>query len=172
MTPTTREIAFALRQGRYILLSDETGLSMACDPQHAEAVEKLLEIRQDLIPAPIPTLLIADSGMLNLYVRPIPEIAWDLIDFAENPLTVLLPGGVNLPEAFQPQVPVRKALSEPVKQLIGALGRGILVLPFETLEWPVGLNEPDLTWGKAPAKVQLPRIMELGPNGEVAFLRK
>ncbi|WP_266367710.1 Sua5/YciO/YrdC/YwlC family protein [Tellurirhabdus rosea] len=172
MTPTTREIVFALRQGHFLRLADETGLSMACDPSHAEAVEKLLEVRQDLVPPPLPTLLINDSGMLNLYVRPIPEVAWDLIDFAETPVTVLFQGGVNLPEVFRPQVPLRKVLSEPVRQLIGALGRGLLTLPFESLEWPVGLNEPELQWGKAPAQPHLPRIMELGPKGEVAFLRK
>jgi len=172
MTPTTREITFALRQGQFVQLADETGWSLACSPEHAEAVEKLLEVRQDLVPAPLPTLLIQDSGQLNLYVRPIPEVAWDLIDFADKPLTVLLRGGVNLPEPFQPQVPVRKALSEPVRQLIGAFGRGILTLPFETTDWPIGLAEPNWQWGKLPEKAQLPRVMELGPNGEVAFLRK
>jgi len=172
MAPTTRELVFALRQGFFLWLADETGLSMACDPSHAEAVEKLLEIRQDLVPAPLPTLLIADSGMLNLYVRPIPDVAWDLIDFAENPLTVLLQGGVNLPDVFRPQVPVRKALSEPVRQLIGALGRGLLTLPFESLDWPAGLDEPANRWGQLPTKPRPPRIMELGPKGEVAFLRK
>lgn len=172
MTPTTRDIVFALRQGRLIQLADETGLSLACDPSQEEAVEHLLNVRNDLVPAPLPTILISDSSQLNLYVRPVPDVAWDLIDFAERPVTVLLPGGVNLPQPFQAQVPVRKTLSEPVRELIGALGRGILALPFETREWPIGLAESPISWGDLPAAIQLPRVMELGPNGEVAFLRK
>ncbi|MGV3558064.1 L-threonylcarbamoyladenylate synthase [Larkinella arboricola] len=172
MTPTPRDIVAELRQGRLIQLNDETGVSLACDPGHAEAVQHLLDVRKDLVPAPLPTILIIDSGQLNLYVRPVPEVAWDLIDFAEKPLTVLLSNGVNLPEAFRAQVPVRKTLSEPVRKLIGAFGRGLLALPFEGTEWPVGLSQPTVSWGDLPAQVQLPRIMELGPKGEVAFLRK
>ncbi|MFC5409545.1 L-threonylcarbamoyladenylate synthase [Larkinella bovis] len=172
MTPTPRDIVAELRKGTLIQLSDETGVSLACDPGHTEAVEHLLAVRKDLVPAPLPTILIADSGQLNLYVRPVPDVAWDLIDFAENPLTVLLAGGVNLPDAFRAQVPVRKTLSEPVRKLIGAFGRGLLTLPFEGTDWPVGLAKPPIAWGELPVKTQLPRIMELGPKGEVAFLRK
>ncbi|MGA0559908.1 Sua5/YciO/YrdC/YwlC family protein [Larkinella sp. VNQ87] len=172
MTPTQRDLIAELRQGRHIRLVDETGVSLACDPGHTEAVQLLLDVRKDLVPTPLPTILITDSGQLNLYVRPIPEVAWDLIDFAERPLTVLLPNGVNLPDAFRAQVPVRKTLSEPIRQLIGGFGRGILTLPFETTDWPVGLAQPAFSWGNVPAQVQLPRVMELGPNGEVAFLRK
>jgi L-threonylcarbamoyladenylate synthase len=172
MTPTPRDIVAELRQGRLIRLADETGVSLACDPGHAEAVEHLLNVRKDLVPAPLPTILISDSGQLNLYVRPIPDVAWDLIDFTEMPLTVLLYNSINLPEAFRLQVPVRKTLSESVRKLIGAFGRGLLTLPFEDAEWPVGLAKPPISWGELPAKIQLPRIMELGPKGEVAFLRK
>lgn len=172
MTLTTRDVTFALRQGRHIALADETGWSLACSPEHEEAVEKLLEVRRDLVPAPLPTILIQDSGMLNLYVRPVPDVAWNLIDFAENPLTVLLRNGVNLPEPFRPQVPVRKALTRPAQQLIGAFGRGILTLPFETTQWPIGLAEPEMVWGQLPEKIRLPRVMELEPDGGVSFLRK
>ncbi|WP_128546107.1 Sua5/YciO/YrdC/YwlC family protein [Larkinella soli] len=172
MTPTPRDIVAELRLGRFVQLYDETGVSLACDPGHAEAVQQLLDVRKDLVPAPLPTLLITDSGQLNLYVRPVPEVAWNLIDFAETPVTILFSNGVNLPEAFRSQVPVRKALSEPVRKLIGAFGRGILALPFEDSEWPVGLAKPPVGWGELPQKIQLPRILELGPKGEVAFLRK
>ncbi|GAB3253507.1 hypothetical protein GCM10027347_13330 [Larkinella harenae] len=172
MTPTPRDIVAELRQGKLIRLADETGVSLACDPNHGEAVQHLLDVRKDLVPTPLPTILIADSGQLNLYVRPIPDVAWDLIDFAEKPLTVLLSNGVNLPDAFRAQVPVRKTLSESVRKLIGAFGRGILTLPFETVDWPVGLSKPLVSWGELPATIQLPRVMELGSKGEVAFLRK
>jgi len=33
---------------------------------------------------------------LEFYVREVPEMAWDLVDLAEKPLTVIYPGGRNL----------------------------------------------------------------------------
>lgn len=46
----------------------------------------------------LPVILIHDITQLYDYVMRIPELAWDLLDFAEKPLTLLLGEGKNLPD--------------------------------------------------------------------------
>lgn len=43
-----------------------------------------------------PVILIADIAQLYNYVAEIPEIAWDIIDFAEKPLEVIFDKGKNV----------------------------------------------------------------------------
>jgi L-threonylcarbamoyladenylate synthase len=167
-----RDVLFALRQGHFIGLADETGYLLACDPNQQAAVARLLLTCQTVVPLPRPTMLIADAGHLTLYARPVPEVAYDLVDFAERPVTVLLRGSVGLPAPLDVEVPLRKSLNDDIKHLLGGFGRGLLTLPFESEWWPSGLERPEVFWGTLPAALKVPRILRLGVNGEVDFIRK
>ncbi|MDQ3395555.1 MAG: hypothetical protein M3512_15805 [Bacteroidota bacterium] len=46
------------------------------------------------------TLLIHDITQLYDFVGKIPEIAWDIVDFAEDPLDVIYPAGKNVSSAL------------------------------------------------------------------------
>lgn len=41
-------------------------------------------------------VLVDNSGRLNSYVDEVPDIAWDLIEMAEKPLTIIYPEAKNL----------------------------------------------------------------------------
>ena len=41
-------------------------------------------------------VLIDSSAKLNAYVTEVPDIAWDLIEVADKPLTIIYPGARNL----------------------------------------------------------------------------
>lgn len=170
MTLTIRDVAYQLRQGHLIAIADETGWSVATDPVSDAAVSSLLALGRET------TLIIDQPGQLSMYLTNVPEIAWDLVEFAENPLTVVYGGPKNVSQillATAQKLAIRRALSPDIQRLIGSFGKGLLTVPFETTTLP----EPVLAaingqFGTAPATVQLPCIMQLGVNGEIKFLRK
>lgn len=170
MIPTIRDLTYQLRQGHLIAIADETGWSVAADPMHDAAVAQLLTLERDT------TLLIDQVGQLSLYLTTVPEIAWDLVEFAENPLTVVYDGPKNLSAVWlskYPRLAIRRALSPDIQRLIGSFGKGLLTVPFETETLPdVATTDITERFGSVPKLLQLPRIMQLGVNGEIKFLRK
>ncbi|GAB3511598.1 hypothetical protein GCM10027341_51340 [Spirosoma knui] len=180
MTPTIRDIAYQLRQGQLIALADETGWSLAADPINDAAVETLLTARTSMPSGLQPTVLIEHTDQLGLYVTKVPDVAYDLVEFADNPLIVVYDQGKNLSALVAQmsgtstgEVAVRRSLSSDVQRLIGSFGRGLLTIPFESLIWPPALE--DLTnnrFGTLPAMPKRPKIMRLGVDGTVRFIRK
>jgi L-threonylcarbamoyladenylate synthase len=173
MTSTTRDISYALRQGQLIAIADETGWSLAVDPLNDTAVEKLLQVQQqtdaDL------TLVIQNADQLVMYVVKLPEVAWDLIEFAENPLIVLFEQGKNISKLVDPtaEIAIRKSLNPEIQRLIGGFGKGLLTLSFESLALPAPAEiAAQARFGVLPTKAKRPRILRLGINGEIEFIRR
>jgi L-threonylcarbamoyladenylate synthase len=78
-----------LREGGAILYPTDTIWGIGCDATNEKAVEKVLEIKKRQ--AVTPTLkgesrgksfivLVSDPGMLNRFVKDVPEMAWDIMD--------------------------------------------------------------------------------------------
>lgn len=189
MIPSIRDIAFQLRQGQLIAIADETGWSIAADPVNDTAVGQLMTL-QGIIPKGLqPTVLIHNTDQLGMYVAKLPDIAYDLVEFAENPLTVVYDQGKNISalvwqsstesttriEGEQPkeEIAVRRSLSADVLRLIGSFGRGLLTIPFEALRLlPAAESLVTIHFGTLPSMPKWPRIMRLKVNGEVSFIRK
>lgn len=173
MTSTTRDISYALRQGQLVAIADETGWSLAADPINDTAVERLLQVQQET-DADL-TLLIQNADQLVMYVVKLPEVAWDLVEYAENPLIVLFEQGKNLSKLVDTtnEIGIRKALSPEIQRLIGGFGRGLLTLTFESLALPASAEAAaQARFGVLPAKAKRPRILRLGTHGEIEFIRK
>lgn len=84
-----------LQQGGTILYPTDTIWGVGCDARHAEAVKKILALKhRDARKSFI--VLLDEPGKLDYYVKEVPPIAWDLIEYAENPLTIVYPDGRNL----------------------------------------------------------------------------
>lgn len=186
MTPSIRDIAYQLRQGQLIALADETGWSVVADPTNDGAVETLLVLRPAMPTGLYPTILIMNTDQLGLYVAKVPDVGYDLVEFAEDPLTVIYEQGKNVsmrlwaeatPPAYVPteagELAVRRSLSADVQRLIGSFGRGLLTIPFESLSLP-----PTVTgafaerFGTLPGTLQRPRILWLAVDGGIKFIRK
>lgn len=178
MTLSIRDTAYQLRQGHLIALADETGWSIAADPTNDSAVDTLLP----LLPTGFyPTILIQNTDQLGMYVAQLPDVAFDLVEFADSPLTVVYDQGKNVSARLWPTntdnqagtVAVRRSLNEEVQRLIGGFGRGLLTIPFETLN--VAQLPKDTVagyYGTLPSKLERPRIMVLNVDGGVRFIRK
>ena len=86
-----------LREGGVILYPTDTVWGIGCDATNAEAVAKVYKIKQREDSKALICLVDSDAR-LQRYVRNVPNVAWELIEAAVKPMTVILDGAVNLAE--------------------------------------------------------------------------
>lgn len=186
MTSSIRDIAYQLRQGQLVALADETGWSVAADPTNDGAVATLLSLRSAMPAGLYPTILIMNTDQLGMYVAKIPDVGYDLVEFAEDPLTVIYERGKNVSmrlwsEAGDPaktpteagELAVRRSLDADVQRLIGSFGRGLLTIPFESLSLPITVTGVFTErFGTLPGALKRPRILWLAVDGGIKFIRK
>lgn len=90
-----RNAVKVLREGGVILYPTDTVWGIGCDATNADAVAKVYQIkRRDDSKALI--CLVDSDARLQRYVRNVPEVAWQLIDAAVKPTTIILDGAANL----------------------------------------------------------------------------
>jgi len=84
-----------LRAGGIILYPTDTVWGIGCDATNAEAVEKIYKIKQR---DDSKSMLVITDGMARIqsYVDEIPDIAWDLAELADKPITIIYPQAKNL----------------------------------------------------------------------------
>ena len=84
-----------MKQGGVILYPTDTVWGIGCDATNAEAVAKVYKIKKrDDSKALI--CLVDSDARLQRYVRQVPNVAWDLLDVAMKPTTIILDGAINL----------------------------------------------------------------------------
>lgn len=176
-----------LKNGGVILYPTDTIWGIGCDATNPEAVKKVYEIKKrDDSKALV--VLINEIGQLRTYVNEVPEIAWDLVDFAEDALTVVYPEGKNLADnllATDGSVAIRLCKDEFCTKLMQRFKRALVSTSanlsgepspknFNEISKTV-LNEVDyvVNWRQNETQNPKPsRIVSLGVNGEFKLLRK
>lgn len=84
-----------MKKGGVILYPTDTVWGIGCDATNADAVAKVYAIKhRDDSKALI--CLVDSDARIQRYVRNVPEVAWDLLELAEKPTTVILDNAVNL----------------------------------------------------------------------------
>lgn len=84
-----------LRAGGVILYPTDTIWGLGCDATNQSAVQKIFDIKARSENKTL--LVLADSeGMLERYVKEIPEIALQIISVSDTPVTIVYPKGKNL----------------------------------------------------------------------------
>lgn len=84
-----------MREGGLILYPTDTIWGIGCDATNEDAVRRVYEIKQRQDSKAM--LVLVDSSVkVDFYVRDVPEVAWDLIDLADKPLTIIYSGARNL----------------------------------------------------------------------------
>ena len=90
-----RQAVQVMRQGGVILYPTDTIWGIGCDATNADAVRRVYDIKKrDDSKALI--CLVDSEARLQRYVRNVPEVAWQLLEVAERPTTVILDDAVNL----------------------------------------------------------------------------
>lgn len=84
-----------LKKGGVILYPTDTIWGIGCDATNPAAVEKIYKIKQRAESKAM-LVLINDSSELDKYVETVPDIAYELIDVAVRPLTIIYDEAIGL----------------------------------------------------------------------------
>lgn len=176
-----------LKSGGVICYPTDTIWGIGCDATNVTAVTKVGKIkkRDD---AKSLIVLLANPDDLEKYVKVVPEIAWDLLDQVEDPLTIIYPGARNLAKnviAEDGSVGIRVVHDEFCKMLIQAFGKPIVstsanfsgephplsfgkISPelLESVDYVVDYNRTRVHHIKPSS------IIKLGIKGEIELIRK
>lgn len=188
MLKTEIEKALAvLKNGGVILYPTDTVWGLGCDATNTDAVEKINQIKGRQADKSFIILLDTDAK-LQSYVDEVPEVAYDLIEYAENPLTIIFSGAKNLAKNVinaDGTVGVRIAKHDFVQQLLQRFRKPITSTSanisgsptprfFDEIDEEIKAAvdhivdwEQELRTNKKPST-----IMKLSPSGQFSFIRK
>lgn len=95
------EAAEVVKKGGIILYPTDTIWGIGCDATNEKAVERVFKIKER--PSSKAMLLLIDSdAKLSNYVKQVPSMAYQFIDCAVHPLTIIYPGARNIAPALIP----------------------------------------------------------------------
>lgn len=176
-----------LQQGGIILYPTDTIWGIGCDATNTEAIKKIFALKQRN-EAKSMIILLDNDNKLQSYVNEVPEIAYQLMEYAENPLTLVMPGAKNISPvliAEDGSVGIRVTNHDFCQQLIQRLRNPLVstsanisgqpspknfgdVAPeiINGVDYVVDLEQHDLS-EKKPST-----IMRLQPDGRFEFLRR
>lgn len=81
--------------GGLILYPTDTIWGIGCDATNEDAVRRVYELKKRTDSKALITLL--DSpAKLNYYIEDVPDVAWDLIELADKPLTIIYDNARNV----------------------------------------------------------------------------
>lgn len=90
-----KESLNTLRKGGIILYPTDTIWGLGCDPTNEAAVNRIFKIKSREENKSL--IILADSiGMVERYVKEIPEIIYQLTEVSDSPITIIYPEGKNL----------------------------------------------------------------------------
>ncbi len=174
-----------LKQGGTIIYNTDTIPGLGCDATNPSAVDKIFELK-DRPESKSLIVLVANDSMLQRYVHQVPEVAWDIIDLADKPTTVIYPKGKNLaPNAIAEDgsIGIRMIKSGPLHRLIHQFGKPLISTSANLSGQPspttIAEIDPDLA-SKVDLIVDLPTsttnqassIIKIELNGEFRIIRK
>jgi len=176
-----------MQKGGVILYPTDTIWGIGCDATNAEAVKRVYDIKRRADSKAM--LVLVDSSVkVDFYVRDVPAVAWDLIDYATKPLTIIYDGARNLAEnllAEDGSVGIRVTSEEFSKELCFRFRKAIVSTSANISGQPSPANFSEISEevkqavdyivGYRQDEVGHPRpssIIKLGKGGEVKIIRE
>lgn len=177
----------SLKKGGVIIYPSDTLLGMGCDARFDASVEKILDIKKRPLEKGL-ILLISKIEQLSEYVEQVPDIAWDLVEFAEDPLTVIYPKGKNVSKHVlgpEGSIAIRLVKDEFCKGLLFRYQRALVSTSVNLSGAPAATNfdsvDPEILRQvdyvlkpSEPFKLASnpSKIVQLGLGGEFKMIRK
>ncbi|MGF1925932.1 MAG: L-threonylcarbamoyladenylate synthase [Bacteroidia bacterium] len=176
-----------LKNGGVILYPTDTVWGLGCDATNMEAVAKINAIK-GRTPEKSFIVLLQSENQLQSYVNEIPDVAYELIEYAENPLTIVFSGAKNLAKNVineDGSVGIRVVRHKFCEEIIQRLRKPITSTSanksgdatprifddiseeiLQAVDHVVNL-EQEIREVKRPST-----IIKLGPSGQFEFIRK
>ena len=176
-----------LKRGGTILYPTDTVWGIGCDATNAAAVEKVYALKKR---ADRKSLLILTDRIDNVskYCQKVPEVAWQLLEVADKPLTLVLPQARGVAENVVPEegtIGIRVADHEFCKRLIYKLGRPLVSTSANVAGGTTPATFPEISneikegvdFVADPAVEGRPTrkasaIIQVGPGGEIKIIRE
>ncbi len=176
-----------LKNGGIILYPTDTIWGIGCDATNQEAVKRIYQIkkRED---SKSMLVLMENPALLDRYVDEVPDVAWDLVEIATTPLTVIYPKAKNLAQnliAADGSIGIRFTKEEFTSQLLRRFRRPLVSTSAnisgekspaffdqiseeikEKVDYVVEYRQDDTSEAKPSS------IIKLGPGGEIDIIRK
>ncbi|MDF1672338.1 MAG: L-threonylcarbamoyladenylate synthase [Vicingaceae bacterium] len=175
-----------LNEGGIILYPTDTVWGLGCDATNEKAVAKIFDIKQREDSKSLITIVSSD-GMLQRYVNEVPELAWDIMDLATKPTTIIYQNAKNLAKnciAKDGSIGIRLIKDGFANQLVHRFNKPIISTSANISgdKTPSNYNKiSDIIKNKVDFVVnsqfdtgtnQSSSILKLALNGEIKILRK
>jgi L-threonylcarbamoyladenylate synthase len=184
------EVARALKilqDGGIILYPTDTIWGIGCDATNNDAVQRIYRLKQrDEAKSMI--ILLDTENKLESYVSDVNPLAYDLIAYAENPLTLVMPGARNISPSLvgsDGSIGIRISKHPFCQQLIQRLRKPLVSTSanisgkpspqyfsqidadiIDGVDYVVGLEQDSM-------EIRTPStIMKLAPDGRFEFIRR
>ena len=174
-------------EGGVILYPTDTIWGIGCDATNEEAVRRVYEIKQRADSKAM--LVLVDSPVkVDFYVRDVPEVAWDLIELSDKPLTIIYSGARNLAPnllAEDGSVGIRVTREEFSQRLCQQFRKAIVSTSANVSGQPSPGCFADISEDikskvdyivearrKETERAQPSSIIKLGAGGEIQIIRK
>jgi L-threonylcarbamoyladenylate synthase len=176
-----------LKNGGLILYPTDTIWGIGCDATNLEAVEKVFKLKGRSEQKSF-IVLLDSANKLQSYVNEIPEVAYDLIEYAENPMTIIYSNAKNLAKnaiAIDGSIGIRIVKHTFCEQLLQRFRKPIISTSAnlsgqpspacfneiseeikQGVDYVVNWEQDDTSIKKAST------IMKLEPGGLFSFIRK
>ena len=176
-----------LKSGGIILYPTDTVWGLGCDATNAAAVAKIfaLKNRED---SKSLIVLLDTENKLQSYISEVPDIAYDLIEYTEKPLTIIYSGAKNLAKNLINQdgsVGIRIPKHDFCQQLIQRFRKPIVSTSANISGEPTPTNFSEMSQAiidgvdyvvdleqESTEKKQPSTIMKLEADGKFIFIRK
>lgn len=109
-----------LQNGGIILYPTDTIWGLGCDATNEGAVEKIYSVKQRSDSKSL-LVLVDSANRIPQYVDTMPDMAWDLIELTNKPITIIYSKAKNLPQnliAIDGSIGIRVASDEFCQKLI------------------------------------------------------
>lgn len=175
-----------LRDGGIILYPTDTIWGIGCDATQPEAVEKIFKLKHREESKSM-IVLVENDRQLEEIIPEIPEVAWDIIDLAEKPTTLILDNPQKVAKnliASDNTLGIRRTKDDFCKRLIQQMKRPLVSTSANISgeESPLSFSEisPEILQGvdyvvnlrqNEQAAYSGSSIIKLAKNGEVKVIR-